>query len=344
MGVNRDPQPAEHRRPTRRSVAAAAALVSVACAISLLAAAALPISDCEAVTSIRSTGTYRSMDSSFVPHGYVRAAAAEFNDDAEIFVGESNPLFLTYNRRLHGGGDPNTTRRFHGNGERQIYTDSGFTYRGQRIGGDPFSVSDGTLKITARPLSAAARAALAPLSEPTETAPAGAPAVEYSSGMLSTETDGRKTGGYAQREGYWEIRAKLPAGRGLWSAFWLIGQSHEHWDEVDIFEVLGHEPGRIFQNLHIESRQYQFISHLGTCSSDGFHVYGFLLDGGAAIFTIDGVKTRSEEFSAGEPLYAVINLAVGGTWPGLPDAGTYFPAILEVDYLRIYRRAGSARS
>jgi beta-glucanase (GH16 family) len=295
-----------------------------------------PTGGCNAVLG-SPVDTYDIADSPYVPHGYIRAAGAEFNDTSESLVNRPGSLFISSNRRLAADGDPNTARRLHGNGEREIYSDSEFSYGGQQIGIDPFSISAGTLKITADRLAAHTQAILSPLSRPNSTAPGGSPPVEYSSGMLSTETEGRESGGYAQREGYWEIRARVPAGRGLWSAFWLIGQTHARWDEIDIFEVLGNEPYRVFQNIHLAGEEFPLKSYFTRCTSNGFHTYGLYLAGGLAIFSIDGTATRRERFVPREPFYAVVNLAVGGSWPGLPDAQTRFPASLEIDYLRIYR-------
>src|SRR6185312_13663046 len=86
-------------------------------------------------------------DSPFVPKGLVRAYTAEFNDEGQTFNDHDNPKFITLNRRLQGYGDPNTTRRLYGTGERQLYVDKDFSFNGVKLGINPFSVSEGVLHI-----------------------------------------------------------------------------------------------------------------------------------------------------------------------------------------------------
>jgi hypothetical protein len=275
-----------------------------------------------------------SRDSPYVPSGYKLRASAEFNDVGEVFDAVRNPLFITENRRLHGGDNLNVTRRLAKNGELELYTDTAFTYDGKGIGINPFVVSGGSLKITAKPLPSPLRTLFSPLVAPSDAAPDGAPPVQYSSGMLSTETEGRHGKGYVQKRGYWELRAKMPRGRGLWSAFWLVGQTHQHWHEIDVFEVLGQTPERVYQNISPPDGPQTYYA--GIDSADGYHVYGLQITDDSIVYTVDGIETRRDAVRFNDDFYAIINLAVGGKWPGNPDDSTHFPAVMDVDYLRIY--------
>lgn len=281
-------------------------------------------------------------DSPYVPAGYERTFSAEFDDPSEAFAKTGNPRFTTGMFRLSGEGDPNTTRRLWRNGERQLYFDRDFVFEGTSFGIDPFSIRDGVLSIAAHRLSPAHRKALLPLAR------GGAPTVLYSSGLLSTETEGRRGAGHIQREGYWELRARLPKGKGLWSAFWLVCQTHDYWDEVDVFEVLGHEPAVIHINTHFhdgggtEGMSPERRMVRGVDTSDGFHVYGVEILEDRLVVTVDGAEALRAPHTLEAPLYAMVNLAVGGEWPGDPDKTTVFPASLRIDYLRIYRRTSTA--
>jgi beta-glucanase (GH16 family) len=280
------------------------------------------------------------VDSPFVPDGYVRRFTANFDNESEVFNRSDNPQFTTSYFRLNPD-DLNTCRRLATTGERQIFTDKDFTYNGAAFNIDPFSVKDGVLTITAMPLSDEQKAALKPLEDETR----NLKSVLYSSGMLSTETQLRKPGqGYHQLYGYWELRARLPKGRGLWPAFWLVAETHDYWDEVDVFEVHGQQPDRIFQTTHFhdgggtDGMDWPAHTVTGIDASDGFHVFGLLVhEDGRLQFMIDGRTTLEVRHALEVPLYTMVCLTVGGNWSGDPDETTPFPAGMDIDYLRIYR-------
>lgn len=277
-------------------------------------------------------------DSAFVPPGYERVFSAGFDDPSETFNAADNPRFTTGLFRLSGKGDLNVTRRLGENRELQLYLDTDFEFAGQKPGIDPFSIANGVLTITADRLSDANAALVAPLAK------GKIPAPLYSSGLLSTETEGRSGKGFARLHGYWEMRAKLPKGRGLWPAFWLVTETHDYWDEVDVIEVLGHEPSTVYHTTHFhdgggtdtvpeKKRAFHKVD-----TSDGFHIYGMEITKSELIFSIDGMETLRVPHTLEKPLYTIINLAVGGKWPRNPDETTVFPARMEIDYLRIYQR------
>jgi beta-glucanase (GH16 family) len=169
----------------------------------------------------------------------------------------------------------------------------------------------------------------------------------YTSGMV---TSGRY---YAERDGadrfsltfgYVEVRAKVPAGQGLWSAVWLLPSDHESTPEIDMMESLGHLPNVL--ELH-----YHFDDANGAKQSEGhevvtadlsleWHVYGMQWSPDAIIWYLDGVEQgryTNRATISHEPMYLLMNLAVGGDWPGAPDDTTPFPADFVIDYVRIWQ-------
>jgi beta-glucanase (GH16 family) len=169
---------------------------------------------------------------------------------------------------------------------------------------------------------------------------------DYTSAKLTTE------GLHSMLYGRLEIRAKVPQGQGLWPALWMLGDNRPVIDwpgcgEIDIMEVLGHQTDKMYTTLHFvkeenKKGELQDVHELGgPLFSDDFHVYGvewtpteikFLLDGNMVYK--EPITTYMKEFQ--RPFYAILNLAVGGFWPGNPDATTPFPATLYVDYVRYY--------
>jgi beta-glucanase (GH16 family) len=172
----------------------------------------------------------------------------------------------------------------------------------------------------------------------------------YTSGMVTTGRD------YAElprlpragfRNGYFEVRAKVPAGRGLWSAIWLLPVSRESKPEIDILEVLGDtlELMRMhFHYLDIKGERQSIGENAAAADlSERWHVYGLEWSQRALVWYLDGIEQwrLTDVPIPDEEMYLLINLAVGGDWPGPPDGSTIFPADLFVDYVRVWRRVGS---
>lgn len=152
-----------------------------------------------------------------------------------------------------------------------------------------------------------------------------------------------------------DIRAKLPKGKGIWPAFWLLPQNNIFggWPksgEIDLMEMIGHEPGRTYGTLHFGpgpgstqlGRNYTLPSGI---FNDEFHVFSlewkqdqvkWLVDGVSySTYTIADFGTNNYPFN--EDFFLIINMAVGGNWPGNPDSSTYLPQWLIVDYVRVYQ-------
>jgi beta-glucanase (GH16 family) len=157
------------------------------------------------------------------------------------------------------------------------------------------------------------------------------------------------------RYGRIDIRAKLPIGKGIWPAFWLLPQNNVFggWPksgELDLMEMIGHEPARTYGTLHFGpgpgstqlGRNYTLPA--GTFN-DAFHVFSVEWKQNQIKWLVDGVAYStftSSDFGANnypfnEDFFLIVNMAVGGNWPGNPDAVTYLPQWLIVDYIRVYQ-------
>ena len=228
-------------------------------------------------------------------------------------------------------GDPVTSRTLGNNAEHQVYFDP--RYLG--LGIQPLSFRDGRLTITARRLSAPERTAVAAgvaKLPPDQRFPAF-PQLAYSSGRITT------LGRFSQMYGYFEIRARFDPGRGLWPAFWLLPSGGGWPPEIDVMEVLGHEPNTVYATVHSTAAPRQTVISQLSGRDDGWHRYGVRWGPETIDVFVDGIKTGSARTpsDAHQPMYMIVNLAVGGNWPGYPDAATKFPATLDVDYVRAWK-------
>lgn len=163
---------------------------------------------------------------------------------------------------------------------------------------------------------------------------------DYYSGRLATHRS------FSQLYGYFECDAKLPAGRGLWPAFWLLPLDMSWPPEIDVFEVLGHEPRRIYQTLHWREPARpdgdHKSAHVETEAFDtaaDFHRYGVHWTKEFVAFNVDGRETKRFPTPAHmhRPMYMIVNLAVGGSWPGDPDETTAFPAEMKIRSVRAWQ-------
>lgn len=179
----------------------------------------------------------------------------------------------------------------------------------------------------------------------------------YTSGRL--ETQGR----YALTYGRVEARIKLPGGQGLWPGFWMLGSSFPTagWPEcgeIDIMEQVGFEPTKVHGSLHGpgyfgESPLSGSYTLPGAARFDeGYHVFAVEWEPRAIRYYVDerlfATQTPADVPPSGKwvfdrPQFIVLNLAVGGYWPGVPDATTPFPASMRVDYVRVYQRSSEKR-
>ena len=173
---------------------------------------------------------------------------------------------------------------------------------------------------------------------------------KYTSGRLKT------LGKFSRTYGRFEARIKLPFGQGMWPAFWMLGDDIEKADwpgcgEIDIMENVGKEPFMIHGSIHgpgytgnvgIES---PYTLPGGKRFADDFHVFAVEWSPDSIAFFVDQTmyvkRTRADlrpgwKWVFDKPFFLILNLAVGGDWPGAPDSSTRFPQEMLVDYVRVY--------
>jgi beta-glucanase (GH16 family) len=173
--------------------------------------------------------------------------------------------------------------------------------------------------------------------------------IPYTSAMISTGAgSGKSTPRFTAQYGYFEARLRVPAGPGLWPAFWLL-TPEQRPPEIDVMEVLSKDPTRVHMHYHYIDGS-GILQDFGTYWADGdfsagWHTFGVDWQPDAIIWYVDGVERNRFEgkFVAAQPLYLILNLQVGGknSWPGPPDSTTKFPAYFDIDYVRVWKRAGS---
>jgi Glycosyl hydrolases family 16/Malectin domain len=172
---------------------------------------------------------------------------------------------------------------------------------------------------------------------------------DYTSARVSTK------GRYSFRYGRFEARLQTPVGRGLWPAFWALGDDIDRsgWPacgEIDVMENLGQEPTKASGTIHGPRGRDDYepgrtVVHSAPLSQ-GFHTYGVQWLPGSIQFFFDGRpygSVTAADLPAGSrwvfdhPFYLILNVAVGGRWAGSPDASTDFPQLLRVDHVRVYQ-------
>jgi beta-glucanase (GH16 family) len=149
-----------------------------------------------------------------------------------------------------------------------------------------------------------------------------------------------------------DVRAKLPYGRGLWPAIWMLPTDWVYggWPasgEIDIMELLGHEPAKIYGTVHYGQDAAHHLqsgssySLAGGSFSSAFHTFSLEWTADSIKWFVDDKKYFAE--ANGSPFdkrfHLLLNVAVGGNWPGSPDASTVFPQVMQVDYVRVYSKA-----
>ncbi|MAB84988.1 MAG: hypothetical protein CL856_03895 [Cryomorphaceae bacterium] len=177
---------------------------------------------------------------------------------------------------------------------------------------------------------------------------------EHTSARLTTE------GKVEYKYGRIDVRAKLPKGQGIWPAIWMLGDdmSSVGWPacgELDMMELLGHEPHKIHGSInygpqgnswaHTKTTSYSLPVSEGDFS-DKYHVFSVLWEENSIKYYVDDnlYATYNPNNIAGgqawrfnHPFFFILNIAVGGDWPGNPDPTTIFPQQMLIDYIRIFQ-------
>jgi beta-glucanase (GH16 family) len=202
-----------------------------------------------------------------------------------------------------------------GNNEWQYYTNAA----------ENLEVSDGLLKITARH--------------------EGTGATEYTSARIITK-------GLVEFEyGKVEARMKLPLGQGLWPAFWTLGANIDDvsWPECGEIDIMEHVSNEYMTHgaVHWENNGHAYTGNGVNTDPTQFHVYGIVWEENLIRWYLDGVQfyqftiqaSNNTDDAFRHPMFLLLNLAIGGNWPGYPDATTPFPSSMFVDYVRVYQPA-----
>jgi beta-glucanase (GH16 family) len=154
-----------------------------------------------------------------------------------------------------------------------------------------------------------------------------------------------------------DVRAVLPVGQGIWPAIWMLGANFDEigWPdcgEIDIMELVGHQPNRVYGTAHwgADPSQHQYQSGTialpsGQTFDEEFHVFSiewqedeirWLMDD-EVYHTVNPSTVGSQPYPFNQPFFFILNVAVGGVWPGYPDETTLFPVYMAVDYVRVYQ-------
>lgn len=177
----------------------------------------------------------------------------------------------------------------------------------------------------------------------------------YTSARLVTR------GKFSQTYGRFEARLRVPFGQGLWPAFWLLGEDIKTagWPacgEIDVMENIGREPSTVHGTIH--GPGYSGANGLGAPYelpagrrfAEDFHTFAVEWEPAEIRWYVDGRHFHTltpAKLPAGSkwvfdhPFFILLNVAVGGVWPGEPDRATVFPQTMTVDYVRVYERDGA---
>jgi beta-glucanase (GH16 family) len=165
---------------------------------------------------------------------------------------------------------------------------------------------------------------------------------QYTSGRLETQ------GLFQQEYGIFEAYIKVPTGRGLWPAFWMEGVESPmlRWPyggEIDVIEVNNKQPGMVEGFAHGPDTSYGAYLQLHEPLSNGYHAYAIDWTPTEITWLVDGhvyghVKIGKDS-SYHQPFFLILDLAVGGEWPGSPTTNTVFPTQMDVAWVHVYKRA-----
>lgn len=167
----------------------------------------------------------------------------------------------------------------------------------------------------------------------------------YTSGLITSDRNTSDTTvpvKFDFQYGYAEIRAKVPTGKGLWPAFWMLPTDHSN-GEIDIMEILGDHPETNYMTYHWGNGQSigGSWSISGTDFSKDFHTYAVDWNPDSIVWYIDGVERYRLSDASIIPqkrLDLIANLQIGGSWAGNPDRNTVFPANYDIDYIRVWKK------
>ncbi len=212
------------------------------------------------------------------------------------------------------------------NDEEQYYVDDAFEFN-----------ADGTMSIVAQQLDTPIEAFEA-IDQSLLSANGKSTSFDYTSGMISGDDK------FGFTNGYMEMRAQVPNGQGLWSAFWMLPSSGEWPPELDIFEAVGDQTDAVITTQHsldennVHNMDVAHQSFAGIDFSSGFHTYAAEWNQDTITWFVDDMEIFSTENKiSNQPMYLLANLAVGGHLPGATTADTPTLSSFDIDYIRVYQ-------
>ncbi|MEV0847200.1 family 16 glycosylhydrolase [Streptomyces sp. NPDC049954] len=178
---------------------------------------------------------------------------------------------------------------------------------------------------------------------------------EYTSARLNT------AGKFTTQYGHVEARMKLPRGQGMWPAFWMLGNDlgSVGWPnsgEIDIMENVGFEPSSVHGTIHGPGYSGSggigagYTLPGGAAFADAFHTFAIDWSPDSISWSVDGTVYQrrtpadlgGKQWVFNKPFFVILNLAVGGYWPGDPNGSTTFPQQLVVDYVHVTTDGGGS--
>ena len=176
---------------------------------------------------------------------------------------------------------------------------------------------------------------------------------DYTSGRVNTDDKISTT------YGRFDIKAKLPAGKGSWPAIWMLGESISSigWPqcgEIDIMEHVGYDQGLVHGSIHTQNYNHMYGTQKSGSKyvddvTDAFHVYSlewspfylrYLIDNEPFFFVYNDSNGDSGKWPFNDPHYLILNLAIGGDWGGVQGvSASAFPMKMYIDYVRVYKKS-----
>ncbi|MBX3389731.1 MAG: family 16 glycosylhydrolase [Phycisphaeraceae bacterium] len=180
--------------------------------------------------------------------------------------------------------------------------------------------------------------------------------VSVANGLLTLKSTNQSTGGrpytsgsvesvnkFFQLYGRFEGRMKMPKTQGIWPAFWLLPNPSGWPPEIDIMELLGHDPDTVYFSNHWgvwPTNSHQTTSYSGPDFAAGFHTFAVDWWPDRMEWYIDGFRRATHTQAVpNSAFFIILNTAVGGDWPGYPNGSTVFPQYFDIDYVRVYQPA-----
>ncbi|MFC3070167.1 family 16 glycosylhydrolase [Phenylobacterium soli] len=214
------------------------------------------------------------------------------------------------------------------NGEQEWYINANY---GPTASVKPWTVNNGVLTLTAQKVDPSIAGYLGYNQS-------GLPAMgsyQYTSGLIETDHS------FSQTYGYFEMKAQLPAGQGLWPAFWLMRTDGSWPPELDVMEALGKDTTTAYASVHTAQTgthtSQGMAVNLGDFSS-GYHTYAVDWEADKITFFYDNKQVYQVDTPADmhSPMYMIANLAIGGGWAGSADASTPAVSQMNIDYIKAW--------